>query len=102
MIGSDQYILGNYQCILPFLSSMTWVWVKFQGILKENQQAFTSQVGPPVGGFLYSAGGFFLPFVVMGALNLLMGVFIYIALPSNTTNKRSRLFSLYAYVEHVS
>ena len=60
-------------------------------------------MGPPVGGFLYSAGGFFLPFVVMGVLTLLMGVFIYIALPSNRDgSKRTRLFSLYAYVEHVS
>ena len=55
-----------------------------------------------MGGFLYSAGGFFLPFVVMGALTLLMGVFIYIALPSHNQSKRTRLFSLYAYVEHVS
>ena len=64
------------------------------------------QVGPPVGGLLYSFGGFLLPFVVMGALTLLMGLFIAFALPNQPNHhenlKRTRLFSLYAYVEHVS
>ena len=61
------------------------------------------QVGPPLGGFLYAAGGFFLPFVVMGSLTLLMAGFIIAGMPNEPeSSKRTRHYSLYAYVESVS
>eukprot|EP00116_Pleurobrachia_bachei_P005338 sb/3465600/ len=57
-------------------------------------------VGPPLGGFFYTLGGFFLPFVVMGSLTLIMWVLMVLVLPTTpATPKRRRLFSLYAYIE---
>ena len=61
------------------------------------------QVGPPLGGFLYSAGGFYLPFVVMGSLTLLMGICIIFGMPDGPEcTKRTRQYSVYAYIESVS
>ncbi|XP_065334517.1 MFS-type transporter SLC18B1-like [Cloeon dipterum] len=40
-------------------------------------------VGPTIGGFLFVAGGYVLPFVVMGSCLLLVGVLIYFVLPAN-------------------
>ncbi|XP_059490056.1 MFS-type transporter SLC18B1-like [Neocloeon triangulifer] len=39
--------------------------------------------GPTIGGFLFVAGGYVLPFVVMGSVLLLVGVLIYFVLPAN-------------------
>lgn len=38
-------------------------------------------LGPPVGGFLYGLGGYQLPFLVLGSLNLLFVVIIIFVLP---------------------
>ena len=43
-------------------------------------------VGPALGGFLYDAGGFHLPFVAMGVANILFAIIIILALPSKEFN----------------
>ncbi|KAF4522396.1 hypothetical protein B566_EDAN012979 [Ephemera danica] len=52
--------------------------------------------GPTIGGFLYVAGGYVLPFTLLGASMLLVGVFIFYALtePSKEQDddKRSRTY----------
>ena len=67
-----------------------------------NQKLF--QIGPPAGGFLYSVGGFLLPFLVMGVLALVIGIAMILCLTNENQNdnNRQRLFSLYAYVDTVS
>ncbi|XP_077561617.1 MFS-type transporter SLC18B1-like isoform X1 [Haemaphysalis longicornis] len=38
--------------------------------------------GPTVGGFLYQAGGFIVPFAAVGSLLLVCGIFVYLMLPA--------------------
>lgn len=40
-----------------------------------------------IGGFLYTLGGYILPFVVMGSVLLLDGIFVYFILPSYKKDK---------------
>ena len=42
--------------------------------------------GPAIGGFLYDAGGFHLPFMVIGVANILFAIIIILALPSKEFN----------------
>ena len=42
--------------------------------------------GPVIGGFLYDAGGFHLPFVVIGVANILFAIIMKLALPSEEFN----------------
>ncbi len=42
--------------------------------------------GPTAGGLLYEVGGFLLPFVTLGGLNLLAGLFITAVLPNVKQN----------------
>ncbi|XP_067014314.2 MFS-type transporter SLC18B1 [Anabrus simplex] len=56
-------------------------------------------VGPTIGGLLFTAGGFILPFMVMGSVLMLDSVFIYFALPtlndgSNRLRARGQLMQI--------
>ena len=41
-------------------------------------------MGPTVGGALYEAGGFTLPFVTLGGVLFLAALFCWVVLPSST------------------
>ena len=45
-------------------------------------------VGPAIGGLLYDAGGFHLPFVAVGLANILFAMIIILALPSKEFHTR--------------
>ena len=42
---------------------------------------FAQLLGPSIGGAIYEAGGFYLPFVAMGSLQMLMGILSIFCLP---------------------
>ena len=42
---------------------------------------FAQLLGPVVGGAIYQAGGFYLPFLTMGLLQIVMGVICILCLP---------------------
>lgn len=43
--------------------------------------------GPTIGGFLYTLGGYMLPFVVMGTVLLVDGLFVFFILPTYKKEK---------------
>lgn len=45
---------------------------------------FAQLLGPMAGGAIYQAGGFYLPFLSMGILQMAMGVVCIFALPSES------------------
>ena len=44
-------------------------------------------LGPLVGGAIYQAGGFYLPFVTMGALQFIVGIISIFFLPQPSNSK---------------
>lgn len=44
-------------------------------------------VGPTIGGFLYTLGGYILPFSVMGGVLLGAGLFVFFILPAVKRNE---------------
>lgn len=45
-------------------------------------------VGPTIGGLLFQAGGYILPFIVMGAMLCIVGVITFFVLPPSGTQKK--------------
>ena len=76
--------------------SMSSIPVIFMHLYPENMATINSwsetafgvgySTGPAIGGFPYDAGGFHLPFVVIGVANILFAIIIILALPNKEFN----------------
>ena len=76
--------------------SMSSIPVIFMHLYPENLATINSwsetafgvgySTGPAIGGFLYHAGGFHLPFVIIGVANIMVTIIIILALPSEELN----------------
>jgi len=90
---------GAYLCLralqgcgaaLSYCALLAWCADRFRGGLatvvglQEAVAGVGFMVGPPLGGWLYAAGGFRLPFIVMGAGLLVALPLLPLALPSST------------------
>ena len=47
---------------------------------------FAQLLGPMVGGAIYQAGGFYLPFLTMGSLQVCMGIVCFLCLPRESVS----------------
>ena len=66
---------------------MVCLLLQFQSLTRFAMN-FAQLLGPSIGGAIYQAGGFYLPFVAMGSLQMLMGLLSIFCLP------RSRRWTL--------
>jgi len=57
--------------------------------IMETFGGFGMMAGPPIGGFLYSIGGFKLPFLAVGSLALVAMLPLYFILPNDTSENLS-------------
>jgi len=58
--------------------------------LTRTAMNFAQLLGPSLGGAIYELDGFYLPFVTMGGVQVLMGIFLILALPDAIENNAQR------------